>query len=126
MTKMEQAQRQLLILRALVCSSRIYCLDPKLIQLDISKVSKNDKPETEVEVVEGDQASKDKEDDKEENDESDDDDSVVIASPWNAVCSLGLRVFTKTSDTTIEIATSSKAEGASLEANSDTAAGATA
>jgi hypothetical protein len=58
--------------------------------------------------------------------EDSDDDEPVVENPWNAVCTLGLRVYSKSSETTVEVATPSDAEGASLEVNSDTAAGATA
>ena len=58
-------------------------------------------------------------------DDSDDDDSVVIENPWNAVCVIGLRVYSKHPSIQVDVKNSRDAEANLLELGKAISAGAT-
>jgi hypothetical protein len=61
--------------------------------------------------------------DQKMDDEDDEDDGVDM--PWNAVCVIGLRVYSKNAGAAIDIVTPKDSEGASLQIDTKTWAGAT-
>jgi hypothetical protein len=93
-----------------------------------------DKKTEEKEKEEG----KEEEEDKDEEEDADedgpkgeekgqesDDDGEAVENPWNAVCVIGLRVYSKHAETEVETKSANDADGASLQVDKSTPAGAT-
>ena len=61
-----------------------------------------------------------------DDDHDDDDDDDGVDEPWNAVCvRIGLRVYSKNTEAVIDIVAPKDSEGASLQIDTKTSAGAT-
>ena len=91
------------------------------------KDEKEEKKDEKEEKKDKKEEKKDEKEEKEEkrDDEIDDEDDDGVDEPWNAVCVIGLRVYSKNAEAVIDVVSPKDSEGASLQIDTKTSAGAT-